>query len=209
MKGLCCWGVIVLLWSSACQSSIPPPLDGNDAAVLVRVPPKLTAEERALANQLANRMLLQSVVDGNTALERQEMPFSCSAQQGGLLVQLSDSTGIHSWRLARTQAAGQEIVHWYYRAAQLVLVVHERSQWQGEEELIVQTLFYTRGQTVLHCQQKSIKESAATRAVELERAELLDRPVDAQFWEQLQTLETRLELPTHATEQWATQWCAD
>lgn len=201
--------VIALFWNSACESSIPPPLDDKDTAVLVRVVPKLTAEERTRANQLANRMLLQSLVDDNAALKRQEMPFSCSAQQGGLLVQLSDSTGVHSWRLARTRGDGQEIVHWYYQAGQLMLVVYERSQWQGEKELIVQTLFYTRGQTVLHCQQKSIKGAVATRAAQLEQAELLNRPVDTILWEQLQTLEMRLELPTQVTERWAVQWCAD
>lgn len=201
-------GVLAVM-SMACQPSNPPALDHEEAAVLVRAAPEQTAEERALANLVASRVLLQSVIDGNTALERQERPFSCTAQEGGLLVCLSDSAEVHSWRLARTKAEGQEIIHWYYRQGTLMFVAHERSQWQGDQEAIVQTLLYTRGKTVLHSQQKTVQGTEAVRAQQLEGAALLPVPVDTVLWQRLQGLEARLALTHASTEAWTQRWCAE
>lgn len=195
--------------SMACQPANPPTLNPDDGAVLIRAAPERTPEERVVASQVASRVLLQSVIDGNTALDRQERTFSCTAQQGGLLVRLSDSAHVHSWRLARTQVQGQEIIHWYYHQGALMLVAYEQSQWRGEQETIVQTLFYTRDSTVLHSQQKVISGTAAIRARQLEEAALLPVPVDTVLWQQVRDLESRLALVPTATAAWAKQWCAD
>lgn len=193
-----------LLWSSlllqACQNGSPPVLDTDDGQVVVEQIPQLTPAERALANQIANRTLLQSVIDANANLERLETPFACAPQRGGLLVVLQDSAGVQSRRLARTGNDHQEVAHWYYRKGDLMLVVYEYSQWRGEDEVVEQTLFYTKNDSLLHMQRKTARGNAHTLSNQLQQAQLEAAPLDQVLWTHLQGYEERLQRKT--------DWCA-
>ena len=206
MRILHLWYLLGMLLLLACQSNPPPPL-ANDDTSMVAVVPNLTAEERARANQVANRTLLQSVIDANAKLQRLEYPFSCSAQRGGLLVQLKDSTGVHSWRFARTEDQYQEVIHWYYRRGVLLLVVYEYSQWQSEYEWIEQTIFYTKKDSVLYTQRKAVQGTTQQLPTQLEQANLAPIPLDAALWTYLQTQEQRLRVPEEELEAWTAVWC--
>lgn len=124
----------------------------------------MSPEARALENKIANRTLLQKVVDESKEFQRVEFSFACNNDSGGLLSYIKSDERIQGIRFATSKEGMDEFVGWYYKRDELVFVVHEKGEWLGEQEKNIQTLFYLDNGEVLRCMQK--KALGATHQIE-------------------------------------------
>lgn len=186
-----CW--LVLL---ACEAPKPPGLlHENSTTRLVEVAPALSPEERALMNKIANRTLLQEVVDKASQEQVQTASFACSPQSGGLVAYVRNEQKIRGLRLSLSQEKAGRSTRWYYQNKNtLALVAHEQSQWQGDQEYIEQTVFYVDDNTLLQILHRVVQAvpSRLEKVLEQTPFEQVTPASQRILWTQLQMEEQQL-----------------
>lgn len=154
-KNIFFYGIFIL---ASCGETTPPEVweDAPEASLVV-TEKILSPEERALENKIANRTLLQKVVDESDKLVRIPMPYACSDASGGLLTFIKDKDIIKGIRYAASDEGWSELISLYYKATDLAFVAHEKGVWRGEEEENTQTIFYLDDGVVFRCLRKKAR----------------------------------------------------
>jgi len=161
---------LCLILLSACVETISTEILSDAPEASLVVPEKIISPKaRALENKVANRTLLQKVVDGSEGLQRTEFSYACNNVSGGVLTFIKDKKELKGIRFAASAESWNEFVSLYYRENKLVLIVHEKGMWQGLEEIAIQTIFYLDDEKVFRCLQKKV-EGQITRMEALIRA---------------------------------------
>ena len=146
--------------------------DAPEASLIV--PEKIMSPEaRALENKVANRTLLQKVVDGSEDFQRTDFSYACNNVSGGVLTFIKDKKETKGIRFAVSEEGWNEFVSLYYRGNELALAVHEKGIWQGFEETTVQTIFYLDDGAVFRCLQKKVQGETARMEALIQAAEFV------------------------------------
>lgn len=194
---------------NACQAPEQPALlQENSTTRLVKVAPVLSPEERALMNKIANRTLLQKVVDQASQEHIKSMDFACSAQSGGVVIYIQKEQELRGMRLSLSQEQGGRSTRWYYQNERTALVAHEQSQWEGNQEQIQQTIFYLDNEELLQVLHRVITTSPERLEIALEKApfEQVTAQSQAELWQQLRA-EEELLLAASSQQQYSTYFC--
>jgi hypothetical protein len=160
---------------SACVETVSTEVlqDAPEASLVV--PEQIMSPEaRALENKMANRTLLQKVVDGSEAFQRTDFSYACNNVSGGVLTFIKDDKELKGIRFAVSEEGWNEFVSLYYRKNALALAVHEKGTWQGLEETTVQTIFYLDDEEVFRCIQKKVQGEIARMEGLIEAAEFVE-----------------------------------
>jgi len=171
------------------ETIAPEVLQDAPEASLV-VPEKIISPEvRALENKMANRTLLQTVVDGSEDFQRSDFSYACNNVSGGVLTFIKEKEAIRGIRFAISEEGWNEFVSLYYRGTKLALGVYEKGIWRGLEERTIQTIFYVDDGNVFRCLQKKV-QGETNRMEELIRAaEFVEIPTDQLTWNKLKEYE--------------------
>lgn len=148
--------LLIILFFFACNN---PPTEGlkNVRKTRIVVAEKIISpEQRALENKIANRTLLQQVIDTSEKLQRTHINYECDNQSGGILTIIKDKEELKGIRFAATSIGWNKFLSYYYNKNKLAFVVHERGEWEGNQEKTVQTLFYLDSNTVFRCLRKTV-----------------------------------------------------
>jgi hypothetical protein len=144
-----------LYLSIACNSVDSDSKHFSEAS-LVSAEKIMTAEERALENKIANRTLLQKIVDDSEKFQKTDFSFSCNSNAGGILTKIMDDKVLKGFRFASSDLNGSEFISLYYIKNELVFAVHEKGDWLGNKEKVCQTIFYLDKQIVIRCLSKNV-----------------------------------------------------
>ena len=188
MRSLLILMLISCLYS--CEEPLPADiLEDAPEASLVVAEKIMTEEERALENKVANRTLLQKVVDESESFQKIAYPYACNNDAGGLLTLIKDGTAIRGIRFAASEEGWNEFVSLYYKGEELVFAVHEKGEWQANQERDVQTLFYLDEGEVIRCMRK--ETSGATEQIEqlIQKAEFATINSDSRLLQKIKTYE--------------------
>lgn len=162
--------------------------DAPEASLVV--PEKIMSPEaRALENMVANRTLLQKVVDGSESFERIEFSYACNNLSGGILTLVKDENKLRGIRFAASKEGSNEFTSFYYKGNELAFAVHEMGTWQGGEEQLVQSLFYLDEGKVFRCLQKKVQGETVRMEALIREAEFVVINTDQQILNQLQEYE--------------------
>ena len=167
----------------------------NSTTRLVEVAPALSPEERTLMNKIANRTLLQEVVDKASQEQVQTANFVCSPQSGGLVAYVRKKQELRGLRLSLSQEKTGRSTRWYYQNKNtLALVTHEESQWQGNQEYIEQTVFYVNNNALLQILHRVVRAvpSRLEKVLEQTSFEQVTAASQRILWKQLQVEEQQL-----------------
>ncbi len=147
------------LFLMACNTGQPPndSLKNAPEAKLIVAEKIMSPEERDLQNKIAARALLQKIVDENQSWPKEEFFYECSPTTGGLLTIIRKDKELKGIRFGSTQTTESQFLNLYYNNNQLNFITYEKGEWLGEEEQMVQTIFYLSNDSVFHCLQKRIK----------------------------------------------------
>lgn len=179
-------GIVSLM---ACNEPLPQHVIEEAPEARLIVPEKIMSPEaRALENKLANRTLLQKVVDESNTLERVEYPFDCGNHTGGILTLIKNTQQIKGIRFALSKSNRSEFISLYYKKAELALVVHEEGKWEGDTERDQQTVFYVDDGEVLRCMRKVASGTTATIERLIQAADFQIIETDQQLLQKIQTL---------------------
>lgn len=163
-----------MLLSSCVETISPEVLQDAPEASLV-VPEKIMSPEaRALENKMANRTLLQKVVDGSEELQRTDFSYACNNVSGGVLTFIKKEDETKGIRFALSEEGWNEFVSLYYRNKELALGVHEKGVWDGLEETTTQTIFYLDDDEVFRCIQKKVTGEIAQMEALIQAAEFVE-----------------------------------
>lgn len=201
--GLC------LLAFNACQAPEQPALlQENSTTRLVEVAPVWSPEEQALMNKIANRTLLQEVIDQAPQEQMQSIELACSAQMGGVVTYIQKEQELRGIRLSISQEKAGRSTRWYYQNKNTVLVAHEQSQWQGNQEHLEQTVFYVDQQELLQVLHRVVTTAPERLETALEKApfEQVAAPTQQELWLQLQAEEEQL-LTTPSQKRYTSYFC--
>ena len=155
--------IVSVLW--ACTEPLPKEvIEDAPEASLVVAEKIMSPEARALENKIANRTLLQKIVDESENFQRVEYAYACNNHTGGLLTLIKDETALKGIRFAISEEGWNEFVSLYYKGEDLAFAVHEEGKWMGEEETDVQTVFYLDDGAIIRCMRK--QASGATAQIE-------------------------------------------
>ncbi len=147
-----------LYFSVACHS-VDSDRKHSPEASLVSAEKIMSADERALENKIANRTLLQKIVDGSEKFQKTVFSYSCNSNAGGLLTKIMDANILKGFRFASSDQKGSEFISLYFRKNELVFAVHEKGNWVGDKEMVCQTIFYIDKQKVIRCLRKSVHDT--------------------------------------------------
>jgi hypothetical protein len=159
---------------TSCVETVSTEVLQNAPEASLVVPEKIMSPEaRALENKVANRTLLQTVVDGSVDFKRTEFSYACNNVSGGVLTFIKDEKETKGIRFAVSEEGWNEFVSLYYRGNELALAVHEKGTWQGIEETTIQTIFYLDDGAVLRCMQKKVQGEIARMEALIQAAEFV------------------------------------
>jgi len=179
--------------------------DAPEASLVV--PEKIMSPEaRALENKVANRTLLQKVVDGSEDFQRSDFSYACNNISGGVLTFIKDKNEIKGIRFASSEEGWNEFVSLYYRRNKLALAVHEKGIWEGLKETAIQTVFYLDDGKVFRCLQKKVQGETTQMETLIRAAEFVIIDNDQMTLNKLQQYE-RLFRTEITTENIATHFC--
>jgi hypothetical protein len=174
----------------ACTESLPQNiLENAPEASLVVAENIMSPEDRALENKVANRTLLQKVVDGSEKFQKIEYSYACNANAGGLLAIIKDESAIKGIRFAASEDGWNEFVGLYYKGNELSFVVHEKGKWVADQENDIQTVFYLDDAIVIRCMRKQV--SGPTENIEqlIQEAEFAKIATDNKLLQKIKTYE--------------------
>jgi len=174
----------------ACTEPLPKNiLEDAPEASLVVAEKIMSPEERALENKIANRTLLQKIVDGSEKFQKVEYSYACNANAGGLLTMIKDGNAIKGIRFAASEDGWNEFVGLYYKGDELSFVVHEKGKWVADQENDVQTVFYLDDGLVIRCMQK--KANGSTENIEqlIQEAEFTQITADNKLLQKIKIYE--------------------
>lgn len=147
---VCCLAVL-----TSCVEPIPTEvIEDAPEASLVVTEKIMSPETRALENKVANRTLLQKVVDESETFQRTAFSYACSDATGGLLTFIKDKKSTKGIRFAASEEGWTEFLSLYYKSEDLAFAVYEKGEWMGDEEQNVQTIFYLDDGVVFRCLEK-------------------------------------------------------
>ncbi len=187
--------VFCLVGIGACQPPEKPALlQHSTETALLEVQSALSPEEQARLDKIANRSLLQGIVDNAPSEQATTSNFACSAQRGGIVTYLRQEERLRGLRLSLSEEQGGRSTRWYYQHETAVLVAHEQSHWQGNQERIEQTVFYRDKGTFLQVLHRVIQASPNRLEQALGKTpfELATSTAQANLWAQLQEEEQQL-----------------
>lgn len=163
----------------------------NDApeASLVVAEKIISPEARALENKMANRTLLQTVVDGSEDFQRTDFSYACNNVSGGVLTFIKEEEEVRGVRFAISEEGWNEFISLYYRGNELALGVHEKSIWQKLEETTIQTIFYVDDGEVFRCIQKKVQGEIIRMEALIKTAEFVEIQTDQTTFHKLKEYE--------------------
>lgn len=182
--------ILFLILLNSCVETVSPEVlrDAPEASLVV--PEKIMSPEaRALENKVANRTLLQEVIDGSEDFERTEFSYACNNVSGGVLTFIKEEEEIRGIRFAISEEDWNEFVSLYYKRNELALVVYEKGIWEGLNEQTVQTVFYLDDDEVFRCLQKKVEGETAQMEDLIRTAEFLLIDVDAKLLQKIKQYE--------------------
>jgi hypothetical protein len=198
---------LYLILFNSCVETISTEVLLNAPEASLVVPEKIMSPEiRALENKVANRTLLQKVVDGSEDFQRTEFSYACNNVSGGILTLIKDKNETKGIRFAASEEGWNEFVSFYYRGNKLVLVVHEKGIWQGADETAIQTVFYLDDGEVFRCLQKKVQGETARMEALIRAAEFVIINTDQTTLNKLKEYE-RLFTTEITKENIATHFC--
>ncbi len=195
------WLLGWLLLGACANSEQPALLEENSDTRLLEVQSALSPEEQARLDKIANRTLLQEIVDQAPAHAVQRLDFACSAQSGGVVAQVRKGDQLRGLRFSLAQANGGRSTRWYYQnKSEAVLVAHEQSSWQDAQERVEQTVFYLDGSSVLQVLHRKIQAhpDRLENALATSSFEVIKAADKANLWAQLLTDEQQLLATTNS-----------
>jgi hypothetical protein len=203
--------LLCVLIMHACQAPDHPPLlQENSTTRLVEVAPTRSPEELALLNKIANRTLLQEVIDQAPKEQVETTSFGCSAQSGGVVSFIHKAQKLRGVRLSLSQEHLGRSTRWYYQNNQeTVLISHEQSEWQGNQELIQQTVFYVDNGELIQVLHRAIQAIPSRLEAVLEETPFEQVPPQSQeaLWLQLQ-IEEQMVLPNQESANYTAYFCS-
>lgn len=196
---------------AACQTPDQPLLlQENSTTRLVEVASTRSPEELALLNKIANRTLLQEVIDQAPKEQVETTSFGCSAQSGGVVSFIHKAQKLKGVRLSLSQEYLGRSTRWYYQDNQeVVLIAHEQSEWQGNKEAIRQTVFYVDEGELIQVLHRAIKAVPRRLEAVLEQTPFQKVPPLSQeaLWLQLQ-IEEQMILPHQESANYTAYFCS-
>lgn len=196
---------LILLTSCVETVSSDTLKDAPEASLIV--PEKIMSpEQRALENKVANRTLLQKVVDSSEDFQRIELSYACNNLAGGILTYIKDNQETKGIRFALSEEGRNEFVSFYYRGKELSLAVYEKGVWQGTEEVSTQMVFYLDDGEVFRCLQKKVAGETTQMETLIRKAEFELISTDQNVFNKLKQYE-RLFLTEITTENIASYFC--
>ncbi|MFK7796171.1 MAG: hypothetical protein AB8E82_01880 [Aureispira sp.] len=200
-----------LLIIGACYPPDQPPLlQENSTTRLVEVAPTRSPEELALLNKIANRTLLQEVIDHAPKEQVETTSFGCSAQSGGVVTFIHKAQKLRGVRLSLSQQQMGRSTRWYYQNNQeTVLIAHEQSEWHGDQESIHQTVFYVDGGELIQVLHRAIEAIPSRLETILEQTPFENVLPQSQeeLWLQLQ-IEEQMVLPNQESANYTAYFCS-
>lgn len=181
--------LLFLLLSSCVETVSPEVLRDAPEASLVVPEQIMSPEARALENKVANRTLLQEVIDGSEDFQRTEFSYACNNVSGGVLTFIKDGAEIRGIRFAISEEDWNEFVSLYYKKNELTLAVYEKGVWAGLNEKTIQTVFYLNDGEVFRCLQKKVEGETAQMEDLIRTAEFLLIDTDAKILQKLKQYE--------------------
>lgn len=177
-----------LMGLGACVDTVPTSvLKDAPEAKLVVAEKIMSPEERAIENKIANRTLLQKVVDESEKFDRIELPYTCGNSSGGLLTFIKDKNQTKGIRFVATEEGWNEFVGLYYKKEELIFAVYEKSEWKGDQEEHTQTIFYLDKGEVFRCMQKKARGTTAQMERLIKSAEFESIAVENRLMSKLLT----------------------
>ena len=193
---------IGMLFLVACNEPLPQHvIEEAPEARLIVTEKIMSPEERALENKLANRTLLQKVVDESEQLERVEYPFECNNHTGGILTLIQDKNQLKGIRFALSTTNSSEFMSLYYQREELAFIVYEKGAWQGDTERDQQTIFYLDKGEVLRCMRKTAEGTTESIERLIQAADFQIISTDEQLLQKIQHLEIRFKTAPTALKQ--------
>ena len=175
---------------TSCVETVSTEVLQNAPEASLVVPEKIMSPEaRALENKVANRTLLQTVVDGSVDFQRTEFSYACNNVSGGVLTFIKDEKETKGIRFAVSEEGWNEFVSLYYRGNELGLGVYEKSVWQKLEETTIQTIFYVDNGEVFRCIQKKVQGEITQMEALIKTAEFVEIQTDQTTFHKLKEYE--------------------
>jgi hypothetical protein len=144
------------LMMMACNTKEKDWVNQIPEAKLVVVEKEKSAEEVALQNKIAARILLQKIIDTKETTTKEEIRFACSRNTGGLLTRIKENDRIIGTRFGQSFENGTLIVKLYYQKDKLSSILYEKDGWKGDDFFFTQTIFYLEQGKVFHCLSRSL-----------------------------------------------------